>query len=439
MEYIESETLKLEQDFNEDINKTIIAFANTNGGRILVGIGSDGKVLGILDCKDTLLKIRHSCRGSIKPNISMHIKVAPDKIDDKDIICIDVSKGSRGPFYLANMGLRPGGVFVRVDNNTVAVSEPHIRALIEEASGKNYCFNITLETDLTFNVASEVFKKNNLVFDDSQKIALNIMNNQKQYSNLGLLVSDQCHHTIKCVLFQGTSKLIMRDRKEFGGSIFKQLEDAFSYVMFFNKLHAEIVGSYRVDKYDYPPLALKEALLNALTHCDYSFNGSIFINIYDDRLEILSFGGLTDGLDIKSIQKGFSQSSNPSLANIFTKLNMVEGCGTGIQRIMKLYEDNYKKPRIRITSNSFLIEFPNCNYREEGIQRKRSVKEYSVSSKILDSVLAFIMQNNSATRKQIVESTDLKPTQVFVALSSLENLGKIKTSKNGNVKIYSAL
>ncbi|MDR1939696.1 MAG: putative DNA binding domain-containing protein [Clostridiales bacterium] len=435
MRYIESDELELKREYTDDIKKSVAAFANTNGGRILVGVSDDGKVLGLADGDDTLLAVVSSCRNSIKPDITMYIKAAKENIDGKEIVAIDVSKGAAYPYYIAEKGLKLGGVFVRVGSSTVAASDAHIRNMIKEADGDSYCNVRCLETDLTFEAANGAFKNNNLPFGEAQKVTLGVMNKEKQYTNLGLLLSDQCRHTIKLAVFEGTTKTVFRDRKEFGGSIFKQFEDAYSYIMILNKVHAEIVGAKRIDYYDYPPTALREALLNALVHRDYSFSGGVFVNIYDDRLEVLSLGGLVRGLDVEAIRQGFSQSRNERLANVFYKLGMVEAYGTGIPRIMELYGDNAKKPEIAVTPGSFLIEFPNRNYEGNG----KKEKEYAVSREAVGVVYAYITRKGSATRQEIIEATGIKPTQAFLALSDLEAQAKIKATKIGKKKVYLAI
>ena len=138
--------------------------------------------------------------------------------------------------------------------------------------------------------------------------------------------------------FGDDANTTFKDNKEFGGSIFTQLEDTFDYLMLCNRTTASFKGLERIEKKDYPEEALREALLNAIVHRDYSYSGSIIINVNDGRIEFISIGGLLPGLSTDDIRIGISQPRNKNLAEMFHRLRLIESYGTGIRRIYKLYE-----------------------------------------------------------------------------------------------------
>jgi ATP-dependent DNA helicase RecG len=380
-----------------------------------------------------MLRITNSARSSIKPDITPFIKVGEETIDGKQIVTVDVSRGTTLPYYLAEKGLKPSGVFVRVGSSSEPAADSHIRAMIKESDGESYCLVRCLRSDLTFASSEKAFEKADLKFGEPQKSTLGLITADGQYTNLALLLSDECEHTIKAAVFEGTTKTVFRDRKEFSGSVFKQFEDTFSYIMLINKVHAEIVGVKRIDHYDYPPVALREALLNAIVHRDYSFSGSIFVNVYDDKLEILSLGGLVKGLDMDAIKRGFSQSRNDKLANIFYKLGMVEAYGTGIPRIMDLYADSAAKPLIEVTDNTFKITFPNANF---GGAKKKTTERAYINGEA-DPIRRYLKEHGQATRQELIDSLGLKPTTAFNILTALEAQGELTVSKSGRNKVYS--
>lgn len=158
---------------------------------------------------------------------------------------------------------------------------------------------------------------------------------------------------------------MFRDRKELSGSLLLQLEDAYSYIDQFNRTRAEFEGLERVDKRDYPSEALREALLNAMTHRDYSFSGSTLISIFDDRIEFVTIGGLVRGLTFNDIMLGVSALRNQNLANVFYCLKLIEAYGTGILKINESYADCNVKPQFEVTDNAFKITLPNINYAGE--------------------------------------------------------------------------
>jgi ATP-dependent DNA helicase RecG len=178
---------------------------------------------------------------------------------------------------------------------------------------------------------------------------------------LGLLLSDRCAHTVKVAVFADELNTVFRDRKEFAGSVLRQLEETFDYLQLCNKNRSVIDGLARKDYWDYPKDAIREALLNSLIHRDYGYSGSIIINVNDNCMDFISIGGLLPGISTEDIRNGISQLRNKNLADIFHRLNFIEAYGTGIRRIFALYKDCPILPAIDVTPNSFKITLPNIN------------------------------------------------------------------------------
>lgn len=433
MEFAESQTVELKLEYTEEIKRTVVAFANGEGGTVFIGVSDGGEVVGVADADEVCQKVSSSCRNAIKPDVTMFLKVQPLVTGGKSIVKVNVGRGTDAPYYLADKGMKPSGVFVRVGTSTVQASEAHIRSMIKLSDKESFVELRSLDQDLTFNAADKVFLEAGIAFGKAQKITLGLIDADGQYTNLGLLLSDQCEHTVKLAVFEGKSKAVFRDRKEFGGSLFKQIEDISNYINLINKVNATFNGLKRVDRYDYPPVAIREALLNAIVHRDYSLSGSTFINVYDDRMEILSLGGLVYGLNIQTIQQGYSMSRNAKLANIFYKLRLIEAYGTGIPRIMDIYKNYAVKPRIEVTDNSFAISFPNLNYRKSSAQ----IKAKNISGETEREVLDFIASKGSATRQEVIDGLALKSTNAYNVLKLLVERGQLTASRNGKVLVYS--
>ncbi len=131
--------------------------------------------------------------------------------------------------------------------------------------------------------------------------------------------------------------------------------------IFINRTAAIFKGLERVELSDYPEDALREALLNALVHRDYSYSGSIIINVNDSCIEFISIGGLSPGLSADDIRNGISHPRNRKLAEIFHRLRLIESYGTGIRKIYALYKECAVQPRIEVTTNTFKMVLPNMN------------------------------------------------------------------------------
>ena len=362
---IESKTMEFKHEYMDDIKYAVVAFANTDGGKIYIGVNDDGSVHGVENTDATMLRITNMIRDSIRPDVTMFTECATETIEEKPVVVLTVQRGTARPYYLAGKGIRPEGVYVRQSASSVPASETAILNMIKETSGDRYEDARSINQQLTFEKAESYFAKHNLPLGEQQKRTLNIIGPDGTYTNLGMLLSDQCVHTIKLAVFDGSKKSVFRDRKELSGSLLTQLEDAYSYIDQLNRTRAEFEGLDRIDKRDYPSEALREALLNAITHRDYSFSGSTLISIFDDRIEFVTIGGLVRGLTFDDIMLGISALRNQNLANAFYRLKLIEAYGTGILKINESYTDCTVKPQFEVTDNAFKITLPNINYAGE--------------------------------------------------------------------------
>lgn len=358
----ESDSLEFKKQISDSIIKEIIAFCNSNGGTIIIGYDDEGKIVGLENAKRDLDVINNSIYDSISPDVSFLTSLNIVKEDEKDIIIIKVLKGIHKPYYIKSKGMTPDGVYIRVGATSQKATDDIIRDMIIESYGVTFEKNISLNQDLTFTYADMVFKNKNIAFGDIEKKNLGLINENNLYTNLGLLLSDQCPYTIKMAVYPDNTKTSFLDTKETNiGSILKQIEEANDYLKLNNKIKSEIVGLQRIDTPEYNSEVLRESLLNSVSHKDYSINGSVLIHIFKDYIEFINSGGLVSGLTIDDIKLGHSSSRNPGLVNIFHRLNLVEAYGTGIPRIMEVYIGCEEKPEITVAPHSFLLKIPKIN------------------------------------------------------------------------------
>jgi ATP-dependent DNA helicase RecG len=354
---LEDNNTEFKREYTADIKKEIMAFANTDGGTIYIGRDDDGSPHNLLNVDETLSQITNSIRDSILPDITMFISY-----DVSSEIKIIIKEGTNKPYYLVDKGLRPAGVYVRQGASSVPASFEQIRQMIKLTDGDRFETARSLSQELTFNDLSEEFKEKDMDFGANQKRTLGIIGSDGLYTNLGVLLSDQCAHTIKFAAFNGLTKFEFKTRKEIDGSLIRQLHSAFDFLNLANNVSAKISGLNRVEQYDYPEEAIREAMLNAVIHRDYSFSGSIIVNIYDDKIEFVSLGGLVPGLIKEDLYSGISQPRNEKLANVFHRLKYIEAYGTGIRKIMQYYEHLPIKPDITVTNATFVLTLANINY-----------------------------------------------------------------------------
>lgn len=365
MVFTENETTELKSTYTDDIRKEILAFANTRGGKIYIGVEDDGSICGVSNPDTIIQKISNSLRDTVKPDITMFLCFKTKSVSKKKIIEIDVQCGTHKPYYIASKGLRPEGVYVRQATSSVPASDFAIRQMIKDTDGDNYEDMRSLNQQLTFNKLSDEFKKRKLDFKKKQMKTLGLTDNSGLYTNLALLLSDQCPHIIKAATFAENDKSNFQDRFEFTGSLLQQLEDAYKYLDMRNNTRATFSGMYREDHFDYPDVAIREALLNAIVHRDYSVSASILISVYQNRIEIISVGGLAGGISYDDMMLGVSYCRNKKLADVFYRMKLIEAYGTGIEKIMSSYSGSKEKPDVKVSSGAYKITLPNLNEPED--------------------------------------------------------------------------
>ena len=266
MIFHESETVELKEIVVDDIKKEIIAFANCEGGKLYIGVQDDGTVIGVNDSDGVALQISNMVRDAIKPDMTMFLHYETISENGKHVVLVDVQRGTERPYYIAKEGLRPEGVYVRQGYSSVPATDTAIRKMIKETDGDRFEEMRSLEQNLTFTVAEAEFEQRKIAFGTQQMQTLKIINSDGIFTNLGMLLSDQCKHSIKTAVFQGTDQSIFRDRRDFSGSLFKQLNDVYAYLDRYNQTKATFHKLLRIDTRDYPEVALREALLNLIVH-----------------------------------------------------------------------------------------------------------------------------------------------------------------------------
>lgn len=429
MAFTENQNTEFKREYTPDVIKTIIAFANTGGGTIYLGVTDDGSVLGIEDVDGTMLKVGNAIRDSVKPDVTLFVDYRQERMDGKHILAVSVQKGTSSPYYLAGKGIRPEGIYVRQGASSVPATETAILRMIKDTDGETYEEARSLNQDLTFESAGKEFAERDVPFGEGQKKTLGIKNADGIYTNLALLLSDQCVHTIKLAVYEGKEKVQFKDRREFSGSLLKQLNDAYEFIDRYNSIRSEINGLHRIDMRDYPVEAVREALLNALVHRDYSFRDSTLISIFDDRIEFVSIGGLVKGITFDDMMLGISVARNRNLANIFYRLTLIESYGTGMPKIMRSYCDYAVGPKVEVTDNAFKIILPNTN----------DASKIFASTALTaneQAVMALFNNKESILRKDVEFVLGASQAMASRVLKGLVAKGQIRTVGGGRTTRY---
>lgn len=424
---LEKEKFNIEykEIYTQGIKKEVVAFINTDGGTIYIGIRDDGNVIGVENADHVMQQLANALKDSIRPDVLPFVQIDSVENEGKELVRIIVQPGTGRPYYLLDKGLKPSGVYVRKGTSCQPLSDSGIREMIIQTSGRSYEKGRSLNQNLTFFTCKREMEKRNIEFGESQMKTMHLIGEDGLYSNIALLLSDQCEHNIKLAVFQGSDKAVFKDRKEFTGSVLKQLTEVYEQIEYYNPIQARFSGLERIDTKAYPEEAVREALLNSIVHRDYSFSGSTIINVYDDRIEFVSLGGLVSGLTMDTIMLGVSQSRNPYLAAIFYRMRLIESYGTGISKIRRLYEDCEQQPIFETAPGGFRTVLFNQNLEYRKMNQSPYVVMEDIQQKELNltemekGILEYVRIYGSINRAEAEKLIGLKATRTNLVLRGL--------------------
>lgn len=440
LSYHEGEKIEFKECWSDGIKKDILAFANSGGGKLFLGVKDHGEIVGLKDPDEEIRKLTNWVRDSVKPDLSLFIHYEIFQEKEKRYVCANVSRGTNRPYYLAAKGLRPEGVFVRQGSSSVPATDSAIRNMIKATDGDRYEQMRSLNQALIFKHAEKEFAKRELSFNRQDEVTLKLKTIDGVYTNLGLLLSDQCEHSVKVAVIDGKNEFQFRDRKEFTGSLFLQLNEIYDYLEMRNQTKSSFQQLLRIDRRDYPEVAIREVLLNLLVHRDYSLSASALITLYEDRMEFVSVGGLPEGVELEDILLGLSVCRNPNLASVFYRLQLIEAYGTGIRKMMNSYANSRRKPTIETTTNAFKITLPNLNNHdipEDVVTFKEHQNVYTTEGfEEEKTIMQFIREHGRITRVEVEKKLGVAPATAYRRLRALIEHGRIVSKGRGKRTVY---
>lgn len=363
----------LEKEKPKSWLKSVSAFANTKGGIILFGVDDKTREeKGIEDVVKATEKISELINARIEPLPRYELNYFEE--DGKDFIELEIGDGPITPYFYVADGRKEA--FIRSGNQSIPAPAHILQNLI--LKGKNITFDSLSSEynvgDLSFTLLTATIKdKTGKKFnEDRDYISLGLADKNNKLTNGAVLLSDQGalnQSKVVCTRWNGLTKGSVKedalDDKEYTGSLISLLENTDTFIKNNSKNSWKIKGMDRVEYEDYPITARREAIVNALIHRDYQILGSeIHIDMYDDRLEIVSPGGMIDGTQIQNLEIGKvpSMRRNTIISDVFSRLHYMDRRGSGLSRIMESYNDFIEKPKFLSDESSFTVIFPNKGY-----------------------------------------------------------------------------
>lgn len=403
----ENENIEFKELYTENIYKEIVAFLNSGSGTIYIGYNDNGELIGLENVKETEEKISNGIRGKIVPDCSVFVSINNATLDNKDYIIINVSKGVN-IYSLKDKGIIKG-TYIRNGSCSMPATEETVKQMIIKNSNITFETSVANNQNLTFNYIREAFMGINIDINNKNIMKnLFMLDNNGNYTNLALLLSDQNPYTVKVATYQSVNKTNFLDRKEFGGSLLEVYDKTLSYLKINSATYGLIDSSIREDIEEYPEFILREIILNSLIHRDYSVLTSNIINIYkDDSIEFISYGSLYGNITIEDVLAGLSTSRNPHLQSIFMRLKRVEAIGSGLRRVNSYYKSKNLDFLVNALPSSFVVRLPRI-----AIDKIPAKDDYKI-------IIDYLDKNGEITRKQAERLLNKEKTTTSNVLSKM--------------------
>lgn len=435
--------LKQEVNFEEPKSylKTVSSFANGyDVGYIIFGIEDVSKeIVGIQNIKKSYEEISNRIKTRIEPSITPIIDIM--NIQNKNIILVKVNPGNHTPYYYVNKGSRIA--YIRKGDQDVEANGLELNELI--LRGKNIGWDEQVVDEksekFSFTVLKSFFEQEkNYHINNNDLVSFGLIKNKK-LTNAAILFSDQNINPssfISCTRWNGLKKITAKDDIEYKGSILLQIAEALKFIKKHISTGWERNGQLArtiIEEYDLS--ALREAIINAVAHRNYLHRGTqVEIGIYDDRIEVISFGGLDYGTSIEDvINEPTSTRRNPLICDIFSRLGYMERRGSGIEKILDAYKNDVKKPKFKVNENIFVTIFYSRLYSDANIQKHPKTSE-NISKNIKEIIYEYIQEKQRTTRKQIIQDLSLTEGQVKHFIKKLIEEGMIEARGKGKNTYY---
>jgi ATP-dependent DNA helicase RecG len=440
----ESKILEFKKDLSSlrPILKTIVAFANTSGGTLIIGITSEKKLVGIADIFKSEETLANAIADGIAPSFLPEIEIAT--IEDKNLLIVKVFHW-KAPFYLKKEGI-PNGVFIRLGSTSRPASPEIIlelqRSVMNQSFDQQGLQDLS-QTALDFNKIQTAFKSTNKKIDERKLCSLGILIPFKKgfMPSIGgviLFGKDEIRQQyfpdakVKCARFRGTTREDIVDRYEIKGSILDAVDEVPKFIARNTRFSAKIQKLRRKDIAEYPELALREILINAFAHADYSILGStIQIAIFDDRLEVQNPGMLPFGFTMNDLKAGISRVRNRIIARVFHELHLMEEWGSGYKRVIEVCrKNNYPEPEWIEYGTSMRVTF--FSHREASLLKPGDSLEKALSDRE-KTILKLFDKTNTLPFREIFKhfSTLLSERMLRYELVQLKMKGYLVTLGKG--------
>ena len=466
----ESRTLEYKVELPEDSEKwvkSIVAFANGAGGKFVVGVNNRREFIGIpkkadlFELKDSIAdKISQMCVPQIMFDITAEI------VEGAQLLIVQVFPGMATPYYIKSQG-KENGTYIRLGATTrnadlAALSELENRGRNVSYDGLPYRSLKVTDADIAF-LCKDFSKraKRKITKADLENLHLLTGRSHDKATNALAILLGKHEYTsrIQCARFRGTMRADFLDKKDYNGPLCKQIDDAYKFVLNHLNMTIEINGVVHDEKYELPPKAIRELIINAAIHRNYQMNSSVQVAVYDDRVEISSPGTLYGTLTLEEALSGRSSIRNKTLARTLEKVHVLEGWGSGFQRINTLCQEyGVALPEFTEIGDMFRVNFyrrqdasvgdksaTNAGIGDKSVIKSKIGDKSAINSKIGDKsainfkekIVEYLAEHEEARSREIADVIGLKISRTKDYITELVEEGKIVSNGANKNRTYS--
>jgi predicted HTH transcriptional regulator len=465
---MEGQVIEYKSDIPTKVNQfkaEIVAFLNTNDATIILGV-EDESAEPIPEKKEKFREWESLISEWIHSAFNIPVQEFVQMEVSPDSFVIHIQKGDRPPYYYKDgEGFNAKGIYIRKGSSKRRATDEEVRRMLKAQIAHEFeSQKAQLDKPLTFHYLQDKLINNDIEFDEK---GLRLLDTDKQYNNGALILSEQNPFVTKIAVIDGLdmdSNFLAK--KEFSGSLIKQIDMTLEYISLLNDKKVDFTGApARLESEGYPSKAVRETVINAYAHRDYSLSADIKIEVYDNRMEVFSAGGIPDGLSVLDIKNGISARRNHNIVHVLDKITYMENYASGIRRILASYKDFEKEPCFIVTPNQFKVILYNRHYFSDDKERQNSnnnlkkslinseqlelglnlgtdsnTQEIGVSEQKLDlndeKIITLLKLNDEMSRREIQSHIQESKTKTYQRLTNLIGLGLIGKRGQSRAVIY---
>ena len=414
----ETRQIEYKQNYSTTLLKTVSAFANYHDGHIILGISDDLHIIGVDRPDELRLTLENAINDNLDPK--PYYEIEKTLYDGKSIIILKVYKGENTPYLYKNKAYK------RMDTSTVAVDRFAYEELILQGRNTSFEELASASQDMNFEYLGKAIKKGLgiQILTDDLLITLRLKSSGK-YNNAAVILSDvdnQVNKLVNLIAYSNDNVVEIRDRQILSGmSVLEQFDLCMDFYRKHINVGEVIKGAFRETVEAVPLVAYREAIANMIVHRDYSRDAAARIEIYTDRIEIYSPGGLPIGISEEEYLDGrISVSRNRIIADVFYRLKIIEKLATGVRRIKAYYKDSAKKPEFHVSENSITVVLPKISSNTEDSD-KGFISKLDSMSEIAKEIYEVISNKGPISRADIEKEINLGKSQTIFWITQLRD------------------